>query len=485
MRLLFGNSSSAQDKALHRLLGASTLTFVIAACGGGESSDSGSAGSGGESASTTAASSTGMTATGSGGGGGDASCGLGTVPCGEQCVDTDFDPAHCGGCDLACAEGEVCSMGTCAVECLGGSTKCGAACVDTDFDPQHCGGCDTVCPEGEVCSQGECAVTCLGGTTKCGSQCIDLADDPEHCGACGNVCSATGANTIGVCSQAACDAVCTGSFENCDGLAANGCETNVLSSNAHCGACGSPCGQNANCVNGTCEKKCYAISLDGVDDYTSTSTSAGYSYTGNYTVETWYYGDSTKRSSTFAPSEISDALFVHGGCCGGINGGNYYSLLYFDATTTSPNFRWMIDLGSNKLLANVPTTYNAWHHVAVQQSASAHQVFIDGVSVVSGSGQVLPGAGGESFPIQLGGNQGNPGPGRWSLGGKIGPTRVSSILRYAGPFMPKWGWVNDPSTIALWNLTEGAGNTTLDSSGNARTVTFYGPSWTEVACPAP
>src|SRR5882724_4963430 len=57
--------------------------------------------------------------------------------------------------------------------CGAGSTTCGDACVDTTHDPAHCGGCGTACPSGQVCSSGVCAVTCLGGTTLCGSACVN------------------------------------------------------------------------------------------------------------------------------------------------------------------------------------------------------------------------------------------------------------------------------------------------------------------------
>lgn len=36
------------------------------------------------------------------------------VLCGDDCVDTDLDPAHCGGCDNACADDQICLDGQCA-----------------------------------------------------------------------------------------------------------------------------------------------------------------------------------------------------------------------------------------------------------------------------------------------------------------------------------------------------------------------------------
>jgi len=72
---------------------------------------------------------------------------LGDV-CGEQpdgcggtilCGDTQSDPRHCGGCGLACASGETCSLGKCCCgdQCnsvVGGGSPCGtnqACCAST------------------------------------------------------------------------------------------------------------------------------------------------------------------------------------------------------------------------------------------------------------------------------------------------------------------------------------------------------------------
>src|SRR5690349_15356520 len=44
--------------------------------------------------------------------------GVGIELCGDSCVSTVSDPKHCGGCDKACATGEVCSAGTCTPKCF-------------------------------------------------------------------------------------------------------------------------------------------------------------------------------------------------------------------------------------------------------------------------------------------------------------------------------------------------------------------------------
>ena len=85
---------------------------------------------------------------GSGGAGGEApSCVDGETLCGDACAATDSDVAHCGACGNACAPGEVCSEGSCAIACPAGQTVCGDACVDLDADRAHCGACDSACDD--------------------------------------------------------------------------------------------------------------------------------------------------------------------------------------------------------------------------------------------------------------------------------------------------------------------------------------------------
>src|SRR5688500_7548990 len=64
--------------------------------------------------------------------------GAGETQCGDDCVDTDNDPAHCGDCDNACADGEVCSSSICKASCTEGLTGCGGACIDTASNIEHC-----------------------------------------------------------------------------------------------------------------------------------------------------------------------------------------------------------------------------------------------------------------------------------------------------------------------------------------------------------
>ncbi|APR79106.1 BNR repeat domain protein [Minicystis rosea] len=261
-------------------------TLASEACGGTGSTTT--AGTGGME--------TGGSSSSSGGG---SSCGTGTTDCDGACVDTSLDPKNCGACGKACAEGELCSVGTCGVVCLGGTTQCGDACKDTAIDTancgacghacpagnacvggecqsagctpgqtlctvgdkqtctrlntdrQNCGGCGFVCPEGDVCSRGQCGSSCIGKTsTLCGDGCVDTASDNLNCGACGNACPAGQ-----VCTKGACAATCAVNDETC------GSGTTAYCASTHddpqnCGACGAVCPAGQLCSNGTCAPHC-------------------------------------------------------------------------------------------------------------------------------------------------------------------------------------------------------------------------------------
>ncbi len=191
-----------------------------------------------------------------------ARCALAPCPAGSADCDsvaangceaqTTTDPDHCGGCGNACAADTRCVNGSCV--CPVGQSTCGGACRDLDTDNAHCGACNNACTAGRLCSNGECATSCATGTTACDGACRDLANDPRHCMACGRACSsANGAAgcRMGACFLAACDV----GYGDCDGAAANGCETVVATDAGNCGACGNRCqfaNAAATCAAGRC-----------------------------------------------------------------------------------------------------------------------------------------------------------------------------------------------------------------------------------------
>jgi len=169
-------------------------------------------------------------------------CVGGTTNCNDICTNTNLDPANCGACDVACIDGEVCSMGSCSLSCVGGTTECGGVCVDTAIDSNHCGVCNKACLNGEICTNGSCGLVCAGGTTNCGGYCVNTANDSNHCGACNNACPQGE-----VCSSSSCGLSCVGGTSNCGGVCVD-----TTYDPANCGACNQICASNQACVKSAC-----------------------------------------------------------------------------------------------------------------------------------------------------------------------------------------------------------------------------------------
>jgi Dockerin type I domain len=95
----------------------------------------------------------------------------------------------------------------------------------------------------------------VSGGTRCPSAastgtCTYLSQDLQNCGSCGHPCT-QGANGEATCTSGVCGIVCNTGYGNCDAALENGCETNLMTSEASCGACGSPC-TGGQCVSGKC-----------------------------------------------------------------------------------------------------------------------------------------------------------------------------------------------------------------------------------------
>jgi hypothetical protein len=81
----------------------------------------------------------------------------------QTCADLGKD---CGSWDDGCGKTIDCGDcpagldclpdGTCEEGCSGGRTLCGEVCVDTSNDPAHCGGCNHPCGQDQMCQDGQC-----------------------------------------------------------------------------------------------------------------------------------------------------------------------------------------------------------------------------------------------------------------------------------------------------------------------------------------
>jgi hypothetical protein len=167
-------------------------------------------------------------------------CLPGEVICGNNnshCLALASDPANCGACGNACAQGSVCSNGACKQVCDQGLTACGAECVNLNASHQHCGDCANACQGGTTCVNGQCS--CSFGRPVCNGLCTDTMTDRANCGGCGKACVANAKCVGGGCQ-------CLPGFTLCNGACSS------LNEDANCGACGTACPNGTHCVSGYC-----------------------------------------------------------------------------------------------------------------------------------------------------------------------------------------------------------------------------------------
>jgi hypothetical protein len=189
-------------------------------------------------------------------------------------TDTRTSLAACGACGRACALPNAtarCEAGSCAVaRCADGYGDCDGVAsngCETDLraSVSHCGRCGEACPTppntAPSCAAGRCASTCAAGRGECDGDAangceVELASSVAHCGACGRSCRTANVASA-TCAAAACAiTACADGFGDCDGNAANGCELATSANNAACGRCGNACGPGARCAAGVCVQDC-------------------------------------------------------------------------------------------------------------------------------------------------------------------------------------------------------------------------------------
>lgn len=198
--------------------------------------------------------------------------------CDTKCSDVHGEPS-CGkdGCEIACADGYESCDGKVANGCE----------IDLNADEKHCGDCDTECSNDHgstKCEDGECVPRCGDGFEDCDGDAsngceTDTDTSLDDCGACGQKCDPD--NATGTCKAGVCRPKCEAGFEDCDGDKANGCEAD-LGSPKTCGSCDNACSNNGgkptcNPDDGTCTIKCdvgRADCVNGLADGCETDTTA-------------------------------------------------------------------------------------------------------------------------------------------------------------------------------------------------------------------
>jgi hypothetical protein len=190
------------------------------------------------------------------------------------------DPLNCGGCGTDCSAGPIpgavciegaCVENPCSPPTTGNCDKNPAnGCeVDLTSDLNNCSFCGNNCVLPHATSKCEaepsgypvarCAVDkCDAGWFDCDGKAANgcessASTDPSSCGGCGKKCNST--NGTAGCVNGVCDLLCNTGFGNCDNDKDNGCETDLSAHVSHCGACGNACSATngtPTCVGGKC-----------------------------------------------------------------------------------------------------------------------------------------------------------------------------------------------------------------------------------------
>ena len=195
----------------------------------------------------------------------DDDCGNGFLCCSEECVSA-ADPRHCGSCANDCTAQvanapAVCSNGLCDHgPCQGGWFDCDgntANGCERAQDDANCGACDLACGPNSACELSSGTCQCTGTYQDCDDEAANGCEsnrliDAENCGSCEVDCTRDLQNVIGpACNQGSCDyAACQSYYLDCDGNRGNGCERAMDAAN--CGSCGFSCGPNTTCDQGSC-----------------------------------------------------------------------------------------------------------------------------------------------------------------------------------------------------------------------------------------
>jgi hypothetical protein len=150
--------------------------------------------------------------------------------------------------------------------------------TNTNDSNEHCGFCNNPCDPfqgtgqcvGGVCQLTACdtyAANCdMDGTNGCET---NLLNDVDHCGSCTNPC--TKANTSAYCMAGNCNIMgCLNNYGDCNLSAADGCETNLANTMAHCGGC------NKNCDLAHASETCNPSPQTGLGVCTLSACDSGY-----------------------------------------------------------------------------------------------------------------------------------------------------------------------------------------------------------------
>ena len=193
----------------------------------------------------------------------------------------------------------------------------------------------------------------------------------------------------------------------------------------------------------------------------------GFIGTGSFTVEGWIFHLSTQNDANTV-----DRIFNAGA------GGNGDELINLDYDGTNGILRAMASTvgGASGVrdifdgsTTNHGITDNAWHHIAYVRNGNNFNVYVDGVSRLSGSSSSAIGNATEfAFGGYSNGFDGGAGDVPSSWNGFMDELRISNVARYTSNFTPQ--------TTEFCPGGDSSGDFVEGSGGGNQTVSPFGPS---------
>jgi hypothetical protein len=201
----------------------------------------------------------------------------------------------------------------------------------------------------------------------------------------------------------------------------------------------------------------FAGSFNGSNQSLSLAQNSAFNFgTGDFTVESWIYGNSW--STTNPIINLGD-----GARGGGTPLYTGWSLWY----NTSTGISWYrFDGTETNLTAAVTLATNQWHHIAVARSSGVLRIFVNGVQLYSAANTVTYNNV-NSDTLKIGGNFFAPTV--FWFNGQISNTRiVNGTAVYTAPFTPPTANLTAITNTQLLTLQNA---TIVDNSTNAFTIT--------------
>lgn len=207
---------------------------------------------------------------------------------------------------------------------------------------------------------------------------------------------------------------------------------------------------------------CISFNMSATTDGLSLADSADWNFaSSDFTIETFVFFGTTQSGN--------QPLFVHS------TDGSNYAFLRFDGS--SSRFRFNVISASVSIIDIAGATNSAvlhpyrWYHLALCRYGNDYNIWLDGVSVASGTDS-------SAYPnytgiLEIGSSTVLGGQ---SFVGAIKGYRISNIARYTATFTPPTAaFTDDANTklLILANETHGA-TTFVDSEGTPKTITTVG-----------